>query len=124
MCSVKIIVIKTPIFFIGYKIPCYEWTLNFNSTELTNTFFLFRFQYLSGIGYCPQFNGINEHLTAQEMLDCFAALRGIPASKSNDIINYWIELLGKLLRSGIFVINPITQFLFNPFFGCITNERK
>uniref|UniRef100_A0A8D8ZYL0 ATP-binding cassette sub-family A member 3 n=1 Tax=Cacopsylla melanoneura TaxID=428564 RepID=A0A8D8ZYL0_9HEMI len=53
-----------------------------------------RKNYLSGIGYCPQFNGINEHLTAQEMLECFAALRGIPSAKSAQIINYWIELLG------------------------------
>ncbi|KAL1463191.1 hypothetical protein WDU94_014968 [Cyamophila willieti] len=50
--------------------------------------------YLSGIGYCPQFNGINEQLTAQEMLECFAALRGIPSTKSLRIIDYWIQLLG------------------------------
>ncbi|KAI5744367.1 hypothetical protein M8J76_001734 [Diaphorina citri] len=51
-------------------------------------------KYLSGIGYCPQFNGINEHLTAQEMLECFSALRGIPGVKSGPIIDYWIDLLG------------------------------
>lgn len=51
-------------------------------------------KYLSGIGYCPQFNGINEKLTAQEMLVCFSELRGVPRASLKPIIDHWIKLLG------------------------------
>jgi ABC-type multidrug transport system ATPase subunit len=53
-------------------------------------------QFLAHIGYCPQFDAINEALTGQEMLKLFASLRGVPENYINYEINKWITLLGEL----------------------------
>ncbi|XP_018909305.2 phospholipid-transporting ATPase ABCA3 isoform X1 [Bemisia tabaci] len=53
-----------------------------------------RQKYLSMIGYCPQFDGINEYLTGNEMLETFAKLRGVHRSKINQQISKWLSTLG------------------------------
>ncbi|XP_054277535.1 retinal-specific phospholipid-transporting ATPase ABCA4-like isoform X1 [Macrosteles quadrilineatus] len=53
-----------------------------------------RSKYLSQIGYCPQYDGINTFLTGEEMLRLFANLRGIPEAQIQPQINDWISLLG------------------------------
>ncbi|XP_046662414.1 phospholipid-transporting ATPase ABCA1-like isoform X2 [Homalodisca vitripennis] len=53
-----------------------------------------RSKYLAQIGYCPQFDGITEFLTGEEMLRLYANLRGIPESQIQHQIDEWISLLG------------------------------
>lgn len=53
-----------------------------------------RAKFLEQIGYCPQFDGINEVLTGQEMLQHFAAIRGIPSRHMKKEIDDWIKMLG------------------------------
>lgn len=53
-----------------------------------------RAQYLKQIGYCPQFDGINEVLTGDEMLEHFAVIRGIPYKHVKGQVDEWISLLG------------------------------
>ena len=59
--------------------------------EMALTFYV---QFLEQIGYCPQFDGINEVLTGQEMLQHFAAIRGIPSRHMKKEIDDWIKMLG------------------------------
>jgi len=53
-------------------------------------------QFLAQIGYCPQFDAINEALTGREMLKLFASLRGVSENHINYEVNKWLTLLGKL----------------------------
>jgi ATP-binding cassette subfamily A (ABC1) protein 3 len=53
-------------------------------------------QFLAHIGYCPQFDGINEVLTGHEMLKLFAILRGISKNCAESEANKWITLMGEL----------------------------
>lgn len=53
-----------------------------------------RSQFLKQIGYCPQFDGINEALTGEEMLQHFAVIRGIPRKHVKGQVNEWISMLG------------------------------
>lgn len=46
------------------------------------------------IGYCPQFDGINEVLTGEEMLQHFAIIRGIPPKYVKGQVDDWISVLG------------------------------
>lgn len=46
------------------------------------------------IGYCPQFDAINDQLTGKESLKLMAILRGIPPSKIKKHVDKWIKLLG------------------------------
>lgn len=47
------------------------------------------------IGYCPQFDAINEVLTGRQMLEFFARLRGMSDNKEVEIeVNSWINRLG------------------------------
>lgn len=46
------------------------------------------------IGYCPQFNAINEKLTGKETLRLMAILRGISPSDAGEQVDKWIKLLG------------------------------
>ncbi|KAJ9595471.1 hypothetical protein L9F63_013335, partial [Diploptera punctata] len=52
------------------------------------------FQFLGQIGYCPQFDAINESLTGYEMLSLFANLRGVPDVSVNHEVNKWLSLMG------------------------------
>lgn len=54
-----------------------------------------RREFLQQIGYCPQFDSIIEVLTGQEMLELFAALRGIPKSQTEAEIQKWMRFLRK-----------------------------
>jgi ABC-type multidrug transport system ATPase subunit len=54
------------------------------------------FQFLAQIGYCPQFDAINETLTGHEMLKLFASLRGVSQSNVDNEVKKWLSLLGEL----------------------------
>ncbi|CAH0746956.1 unnamed protein product [Bemisia tabaci] len=57
-------------------------------------------KYQSHIGYCPQFDALNEVLTAEEILTLFATLRGISQSEIEKEVNFWLsELNLESLRS-------------------------
>lgn len=45
------------------------------------------------MGYCPQTNAINQDLTGRQMLETFAAFRGIAKEKIDDEVNKLLELL-------------------------------
>ncbi|XP_026811930.1 ATP-binding cassette sub-family A member 3-like isoform X2 [Rhopalosiphum maidis] len=51
-------------------------------------------QYVSLIGYCPQFDAINDQLTGRETLKLMAILRGIPPKNTKKHVDKWIKLLG------------------------------
>ncbi|XP_038055942.1 retinal-specific phospholipid-transporting ATPase ABCA4-like [Patiria miniata] len=46
------------------------------------------------IGYCPQFDALNELLTAEEHLAFYARLRGIPEADINKVVQWGIKKLG------------------------------
>ncbi|KAF5274074.1 hypothetical protein FQR65_LT04472 [Abscondita terminalis] len=50
-------------------------------------------KYLENVGYCPQFDAINEVLTGREMLHLFAELRGISDGVEQEV-NMWLHALG------------------------------
>ena len=51
-----------------------------------------RRQFLSQIGYCPQFDSIIEDMTGREMLRLFARLRGILNSDGSGICTRVLEV--------------------------------
>ncbi|VVC36008.1 Hypothetical protein CINCED_3A013120 [Cinara cedri] len=51
-------------------------------------------KYVSMIGYCPQFDAINDQLTGRETLNLMAILRGISPLSSKKHVDKWIKLLG------------------------------
>ncbi|XP_075216775.1 phospholipid-transporting ATPase ABCA3-like isoform X2 [Lycorma delicatula] len=53
-----------------------------------------RSKYLGQIGYCPQFDAINELMTGEEMLNIFGQLKGLPPQQSQYQTDYWIKFLG------------------------------
>ncbi|XP_069681458.1 phospholipid-transporting ATPase ABCA3-like isoform X2 [Periplaneta americana] len=53
-----------------------------------------RRKFLAQIGYCPQFDAINEALTGREMLALFANLRGVSTVDVNNEVNKWITQMG------------------------------
>lgn len=53
-----------------------------------------RNKFLAQIGYCPQFDAINEALTGREMLKLFALLRGVSQINVDYEVNKWISLMG------------------------------
>jgi ATP-binding cassette subfamily A (ABC1) protein 3 len=61
-------------------------------------------QYLAQIGYCPQFDGINEVLTGRETLTLFAILRGVSKNGTVCEVNKWIALMGKLYVSKLLTL--------------------
>jgi ABC-type multidrug transport system ATPase subunit len=46
------------------------------------------------IGYCPQFDAINDELTGRETLKLMAVLRGISPTDAKMHVSKWIKLLG------------------------------
>lgn len=50
------------------------------------------------IGYCPQFNAINNQLTGRESLKLIAILRGIPPLNIKKHVDKWIKLMCMLLH--------------------------
>ncbi|XP_075215102.1 phospholipid-transporting ATPase ABCA3-like [Lycorma delicatula] len=51
-------------------------------------------KYLAQIGYCPQFDAINELMTGEEMLNIFGQLKGLSPQQSHYQTDYWIKFLG------------------------------
>lgn len=45
------------------------------------------------LGYCPQFDALYEHLSAQETLEFFGRIRGVPESKLKRMVGYLIDRL-------------------------------
>jgi len=62
----------------------------FNQTSLNDSIT----QFQSQIGYCPQFDALNDFLTGSEMLYLFARLRGIPAKKIEPQVDNLISMIG------------------------------
>nr|XP_019968362.1 PREDICTED: ATP-binding cassette sub-family A member 1-like [Paralichthys olivaceus] len=48
------------------------------------------------MGYCPQFDAINELLTGREHLELYAVLRGVPEKEVCDVADWGIRKLGLL----------------------------
>lgn len=69
-----------------------------------------RNQYVSMIGYCPQYDALNEQLTGSETLKLMAILRGISPSNAMYHVNQWIENLGALP----YYINAMFVFILRP----------
>ena len=73
-----------------------------------------RRQFLSQIGYCPQFDSIIEDMTGREMLRLFARLRGISYSDGSGICTR-VSGFGSAQKSDFVVPDPsliLHQFLF------------
>lgn len=51
-------------------------------------------EYLRRMGYCPQFDAMNELLTGRQMLECFAKLRGVPKEDIQHEVQMLLDLLG------------------------------
>ena len=51
-------------------------------------------QFLSQIGYCPQFDAIIEELTGREMVTLFGRLRGISNNFLHSEVEKWLHYLG------------------------------
>lgn len=45
------------------------------------------------IGYCPQFDALDEYLTGREHLKFYAALRGVPREYLDKVIIVWHMIL-------------------------------
>ena len=50
---------------------------------------------MSSIGYCPQFNPINEVLTGKETLTFYAEIRGKHPNQVKIEVDKWISSLGR-----------------------------
>ena len=74
----------------NFSLTCILWHY-INLHEINNIFF----QFLAQIGYCPQFDGINEKLTGHEMLELFASLRGVSKHNIDNEVKKWISLMGE-----------------------------
>ncbi|KAM9795168.1 LOW QUALITY PROTEIN: phospholipid-transporting ATPase ABCA1b [Neosynchiropus ocellatus] len=48
------------------------------------------------MGYCPQFDAVNELLTGREHLELYAVLRGVPEDQVCDVADWGIKKLGLL----------------------------
>jgi len=53
---------------------------------------------LKNMGYCPQFDGIIDVLTGENMLELFASLRGIPRKLIKQETRKWISKMGKYVN--------------------------
>jgi ATP-binding cassette subfamily A (ABC1) protein 3 len=54
-----------------------------------------RTEFLSNIGYCPQFDAIIGALTGREMLQLFCHLRGVSSGEIKTEVDNWLRKLGK-----------------------------
>ena len=50
--------------------------------------------FLTQIGYCPQFDSIIGEMTGREMLTLFARLRGMHPNEIDDEVKHWISEVG------------------------------
>lgn len=51
-------------------------------------------EYLSNIGYCPQFDALLDDLTGNNTLTIIAKIRGVPRSEVRRQVDYWMKALG------------------------------
>jgi len=65
-----------------------------NAYAFMNTLEKNRIQFLSNIGYCPQFDGIVGVLSGREMLQLFYRLRGVPGRNGRAEADKWLERMG------------------------------
>lgn len=52
-------------------------------------------QYLRGLGYCPQFCGLDEFLTGRQNLTLLLTLRGLDAADTSTETLAWSSVLGE-----------------------------
>lgn len=57
-----------------------------------------RKEFLSNLGYCPQFDGIIGVLSGKNMLGLFARLRGIPSNLVDQEAEMWLQRAGKISK--------------------------
>jgi ATP-binding cassette subfamily A (ABC1) protein 3 len=94
------------------------------------------------IGYCPQFDALNELLTGRELLEMYADLKGIPRSRRTEIIDEILEEMDLMryanIRCGTYsggnkrklsvamalLGNPSVVFLDEPSAGMDPEARK
>ncbi|CAL8124334.1 unnamed protein product [Orchesella dallaii] len=55
-----------------------------------------RCEFLSNIGYCPQYDGVIEVFSGRQMLQLFSRLRGIPGRAAIDEADEWLNKMGLL----------------------------
>jgi len=48
------------------------------------------------VGYCPQFDALDNYMTAQELLYCHGRLKGIPSEELESIVNTALQKMGIL----------------------------
>ncbi|ODM87762.1 Retinal-specific ATP-binding cassette transporter [Orchesella cincta] len=60
-----------------------------------------RIEFLSNIGYCPQFDGIVGVLSGKQMLQLFGRLRGVPGNAVSMEAEEWLEKLGLLESANV-----------------------
>jgi ABC-type multidrug transport system ATPase subunit len=68
-----------------------------NAYNLMHTLQKNRKEFLSSIGYCPQFDGIVGVLTGKEMLQLFCRLRGVESRSVEREADQWMQNLGEAL---------------------------
>lgn len=99
-------------------------------------------QYLSNIGYCPQFDALLDDLTGNNTLTIIAKIRGVPRSEVRRQVDYWMKTLGieehankashtysggtkrKLGTAMAFVGEPIVALLDEPTTGVDPAARR
>lgn len=59
---------------------------------------------MSMIGYCPQFDAINDQLTGRESLELMAILRGISPLNTIKHVDKWLKRLGRYNKEYIFKV--------------------
>lgn len=101
-----------------------------------------RKNYLSCIGYCPQFDALLDKLTGEETLEVIAKIRGIPRKDIKEEIAFLLSMLGiaehakkhtitysggtkrKLSTAMAFIGNPEVVFLDEPTTGVDPVSRR
>jgi len=76
------------------------------------------------IGYCPQFNAINDQLTGRETLKLMAILRGISPLNTEEHIDKWIQLMGMRNSLILFMFCTIKRLLTLTVITVGLNEYK
>jgi len=56
-----------------------------------------RLEFLSNIGYCPQFDGIIGVLSGRQMVQLYCGLRGVPKDIGRAESDKWLERMGTSL---------------------------
>lgn len=98
--------------------------------------------YLSNIGYCPQFDALLDDLTGNNTLTIIAKIRGVPRNQVRRQVDYWMKALGieehankathtysggtkrKLGTAMAFIGEPIVALLDEPTTGVDPAARR